>query len=457
MSIHSPTRLERSPLVPLIFSLSLPVMVTLLVQAMYNFVDSIYVSRINEYAFTALSLAFPLQVLVTAVASGTGVGINVLVARALGNKDRDKASSIATHGFILAGINWVVFVVTGSLLIKPYFQILSASYQVEQMGRQYLQIVIFFSLGTFVENIGIRILQATGNMNKPMLYEVIGAVVNIILDPIMIFGLGSFPKLGVTGAAIATVIGQFVSMILVVWSIFRNDNNRLRISFRKFRLSFKTSQYIYWASIPTIIMQSMCTVYITGLNAVAIHFTEAAVSVIGVYYKLQTFLLIPTYGINQGITPLISYCYGANNYQRIWNTLWYSTALSLVSLCFGTLIFWMFTPQLLNIFSATDEAVSIGIPALRIISTSFPFFVFTILNPTLFQSTGHIGKNIAVTIVRQIICLVPLAILLSNFGLTYFWLTFPFSEIIATVLAFVYTHQLYKGSLSPHAEGTRKP
>ena len=450
MNTHDPDRLEHHSLIPLIFSLSLPVMVTLLVQAMYNFVDSIYVSRINEYAFTALSLAFPFQVLVTAVASGTGVGVNMLAARALGNKDSEKASSIAAHGFVLAGFNWVIFVIMGSLLIKPYFQIFSASYQVEQMGQQYLQIIILFSFGTFFENIGVRILQAAGDMRRPMLYEVAGAVVNIILDPIIIFGFGGFPGLGVTGAAIATVIGQCVSMILVVRSIFCNRGNETKVTFKNFHFSFKTAHSIYWVSLPTIIMQSMCTVYITGLNAVAIQFTEAAVSVIGIYYKLQTFLLIPTYGINQGITPLISYSYGANLYRRMWNTLWYSTGLSFATLSAGTLIFWLFTKQFLDIFAAASETIAIGIPALRIISTSFPFFVFTILNPTLFQSTGHICKNIAVTVVRQIICLIPLAILLSNFGLMYFWLTFPLSEIIATILSLIYTYQLYKGPLSPN-------
>ena len=449
MNIHAPDRLERHPLIPLILSLSLPVMVTLLVQAMYNFVDSIYVSRINEYAFTALSLAFPIQVLVTAVASGTGVGVNVLIARALGNKNPEKASSIAAHGFVLAGLNWVVFVAMSFLLIGPYFQILSATGQVERMGRQYLRIIIIFSLGTFVGNIGVRILQAAGDMRRPMLYEVTGAMVNIALDPVMIFGLGGFPRLGVTGAAIATVVGQFVSMLLVVQSVFRSRSSNVKVTFRGFRFSFRTAQNIYWASLPTIIMQSMCTMYITGLNTVAIRFTEAAVSVIGVYYKLQTFLLIPTYGINQGITPLISYNYGAKNYRRMWNALWYSTVLSFISLSAGTLIFWLFTRQLLDIFAATSEAIAVGVPALRIISTSFPFFVFTILNPTLFQSTGYIRKNIAITIVRQIICLVPFAIILSRFGLTYFWLTFPLSEIIATVLALVYTYQLYKGPLSP--------
>lgn len=442
-------RMEQAPLIPLILSLSLPIMVTLLIQAMYNFVDSIYVSRVSEYAFTAVSLAFPLQLLVIAVASGTGVGVNVLAARALGRKDTETASSIAAHGFVLAVFNWFVFAAVGFLLIGPYFKVFSATYQSERLGREYLQIITFFSLGTFVENIGARVLQASGNMRRPMVYEVIGALINIILDPIMIFGLWGFPELGVAGAAVATVIGQFVSMVLVVSSVLSNRHGGIKVTLKNFRFSADTARKIYWESLPTIIMQSMCTVYIAGLNAVVIRFSEAAVSVVGAYYKLQTFLLMPTYGVNQGITPLISYNYGARNFRRMWNALWYSTVLSFVTLSIGTLIFWLFTRQLLSIFAPTDEMLAIGVPALRIISTSFPFFVFTILNPTLFQATGYIRKNIAVTIVRQLICLVPLAVLLSFFGLTYTWLTFPLSEIIAAVLALVYTYQLYQGPLKP--------
>ncbi|MBR4577993.1 MAG: MATE family efflux transporter [Oscillospiraceae bacterium] len=444
--VASSDRMETAPIVPLILSMSTPVMVMLLTQALYTFVDSIYVTRLSSQAFTAVSLVIPLQSFVTAVSCGTGVGVNVLMSTAFGKKRADDAFAIAIHGLLLAVLDWLLFLILSFFALDAFFDIYAVSNEVRALGTEYIRILVWASLFVFVSTVCSRILQSTGNMSFPMLFELIGAVVNIVLDPIMIFGLFGFPRLGITGAAIATATGQLCTMLLMLYMLIRRrDLLPHRASVLK--ASFSTIKDICVFGFPTMIMYSMCTFYIAGLNAVAVHFSEAAVSAIGIYYKLQSFLLVPTNGLNQGITPLLGYNYGSGNYLRLWRTLFVSTVISFLSLCTGTLCFWLFTRNLLEMFSPTAELLSVGIPALRIISTSFPFFVFTILNPTLFQATGHIKENVFVTIVRQIICLVPLAVIFSRFGLTYMWLTFPVSELIAAVLALWYTYKLYTGVL----------
>ncbi len=454
MKSYTVTHMGTKPIVPLIFSLSAPVMLSLAVQALYNIIDSIYISHYSASGLAALSLAFPVQTLITAVASGTGVGTNILIAKALGASEEEKASSFVLHGFLLSLLNWAVFVIIGMLLLQPYFSIFSASSEVASMGMVYLKIVLIGSIAPFVENVAVKILQAAGNTISPMIFQSFAAIVNLVLDPLFIWGFGIIPQMGISGAAIATVFAQFISAALSVFTVFFRQNT-LRISIVKFHISITFLREIFITGLPSVLGMALVSVYISGLNAILSSFSEEAVSSLGVYYKLQTFLLIPTYGLNQGITPVLSYNFGAIQYKRMWTTLWYSLIISTITLVAGSLIFLLFTQQIFMLFSASEGLLLTGIPALRIISTSFPFFSLTIFMPTLFQSTGYLRYNIMITILREVILLVPLAWLLSKFGLIYTWLTFPLSEIIAALLSCYYTYILYKGPLSIQQKGPK--
>lgn len=433
------------PLLPLIITLSSPIMLSLLVQSLYNIIDSVYISRYNSNGLTALSLAFPVQTLITAAASGTGAGTNIIIAKALGANDKNNASSTAFNGFVLSLINWSFFVIIGILILKPYFSIFTANTEVASLGLKYLSIILLFSIAPFTENVAVRILQATGNTVLPMIFQSTAALLNLILDPIFIWGFGFIPAMGISGAAIATVLSQFLSATLAVITVFFKQTV-LTVSFRI--PSFNLIKEIFITGLPSVLGMALVSAYISGLNAVLTRFSEDAVSSLGIYYKLQTFLLIPTYGLNQGVTPIMGFNYGAKKYRRMWNTLWYSLIISTATLIAGTLCFCLFTREILLFFHASDSLLHTGIPALRIISTSFPFFGLTILMPTLFQSTGYIRQNIIITLPREVVLLVPIAWAFSHLGLTYTWLTFPISESIAAFISCYYTYILFRGPLT---------
>ena len=447
----SPSLMGTKPVIPLIFSLSSPIMLSLAVQSLYNIIDSVYISRYSSSGLTALSLAFPVQTLITAVASGTGVGTNILISNALGKNDPEKASRLILHGYVLSLINWILFVIIGLLFLKPYFSIFSTSQEVNKLGIQYLSIILIGSISPFLENVAIKILQATGNTVSPMFYQVCAAIINLVLDPILIWGIGIFPSMGISGAAVATIFAQFVSALLSVLTVFFKQNI-LRITLKNFCVSLNYIKEIFITGLPSVLGMALVSAYISGLNGILAGFSQEAVTSLGVYYKLQTFLLIPTYGINQGITPVLSYNFGAEQYRKMWNTLWYSLIFTTITLIASSLLFIIFTKEIFLFFSASQELLETGIPALRIISTSFPFFSLTILMPTLFQATGYLRYNIFITLLREVILLVPLAWILSHVGLLYTWLTFPLSEIIAAVFSCYYTYKLYRGPLSISAD-----
>lgn len=440
-------KMESTPMLKLIFSMSLPSMFSMLIQALYNIVDSMYVSFYDTNALTAVSLAFPLQLLITAVAVGTGVGINSLVSRRLGEKRFDEANSAATHGITLAVISWVVFVILGFICIEPYFSMMDASAPVKAMSCTYTNIVVYLSIGCFVQCVLEKTLQATGNMIYPMLFQLTGAIINIILDPILIFGYLGAPEMGIAGAAIATVAGQIVAMIFSVIIIFTKTHG-VKISFKSFKLDFGIIRDIYAVGIPSIIMQAIGSVLTTALNKILIGFSEAAVTVYGIYFKVQSFVFMPVFGLNQGVMPIMGYSYGAKNKHRLMSALKYGCIIAFSIMLIGTIIFWAIPDKLLMLFNATEEILQIGIPALRIISLCFTSAAIGILFSTLFQAIGMGFNSLLVSLLRQIILLLPAAYLLSKIGLESVWYAFPIAEGVSLIASIVLFRRVYKSRIS---------
>lgn len=399
-------------------------MLALLIQSVYNIVDSYFVSRYSLTGLTALSIIFPIQLLMTALGTGTGTGLNILISRMDGNGETAPQRGVVKSGLYLGVLNFLIFACIGMLLIDGYYNMSSDQPAVRAEGIQYAQIIFLGSLGLFMESNCTKLLQAKGNMVTPMLAQVAGAVINLVFDPIFIFGLFGTPELGVTGAAIATIMGQWTAMLITLKAVFRTYDVR-----GKFR--FKDCVQIYQSGFPSIVMQSLYTLYIVGLNLILKQFTEDAVTVLGIYYKLQAFFFIPLMGLQQVIVPVISFNYGAQNYKRVKDTLRYSIMISGGVMVLGTLIFMMFPKELIAIFSDNSSILSIGTPALRIISVSFVPASLAMMLTVYFQGTNQGQNSISITVLRQIILLVPLAWLFHFAGLNYVWLTFPVTEVIA--------------------------
>ena len=439
-------KMANAPMLKLIISMSLPSMFSMLIQALYNVVDSIYVARFSQEALTAVSLAFPLQMLIISVAVGTGVGINSLVSRRLGEKRFDEADSAATHGVILAFLSWIAFVILGLICIEPYFSMMDASENVKQLSCTYTNIVVFASLGCFVQCILEKTLQATGDMINPMIFQLVGAVSNIILDPIFIFGYFGVPSLGIAGAAIATVSAQFIAMILSIIVVFKKSHD-VHIRFQGFKWSNKTVKDIYVVGIPSIVMQAIASVLTTALNKILISFSEVAVSVLGIYFKLQSFVFMPVFGMTQGAMPILGYSYGARNKKRLLSALKYGLIIGITIMLIGTLIFWLVPQQLLMIFDATPEMLAIGIPALRTISLCFVAAAVGIMFSTMFQAVGLGINSLVVSLLRQIIILLPAAYFLSKIGLSAVWYAYPIAEIGSLIASIVLYRRVYNARI----------
>ena len=431
-TVKGELRLGNQPIPSLVFSMSVPIMFSLLIQALYNIVDSVYVASYSERGLTALSLAFPLQLILTAVANGTGTGTGLLISRSLGAGDSERAKNLLTHG-VLSAIAACLF--TGAvllLLLDPYYRSFSYTPEVAQLGHEYGTVVVSLSGFLFLESVCTRAVQARGNTLLPMLYQSLGAVLNILLDPLLIFGAGPISPLGIRGAAIATVLGQAVSMFCALVSVTRHKQ------FQRCPICPSVVRSIYQAGLPTMLGSGLVSAYIIGLNGVLIRFSEYAVTSLGIYYKIQTFLLMPTYGLEQGILPILSYNIGANQYSRVWKTFWFSLVVSSTTLILGAVGTNLCLDWILSLFSAGPELRATAVPALHRISLAFPFFGITILVPALLQASGRLRQCLSVVILRQVVLLVPLAFLLSLLGLNYTWMTFPISEISAALLCIFY-------------------
>lgn len=419
----------------LILTMSLPIMISMLVQALYNIVDSMFVARVSEAALAAVSLCYPIQMIMVAVACGTGVGINALLSRYLGEKKREKASQVAMHGLFCAICNWLVFAVIGLFFSEAFLRLFSDDVQIIMMGISYMQICTICSFGVFVQITYERIMQSTGNTIYNMVIQGVGALINIILDPIFIFGLGPVPALGTAGAAIATVIGQIVAMFLGI-IITQKKIREIQLSVRGFHIDGMLMKAMYRIAIPAILMQSIMSFMTVMMNMILAPFSEMAVSVFSIYYKLQQFVFMAVLGMNNALIPILSYNYGANQIERIRESIRFALWMSCVIMAIGTVVFQLFPTQLLYLFDAKETMLSIGIPALRTISVSFVFAGISMVLCSVFQALGSPNHSLLVTLLRQMVILLPLAYGFSSaFGLDMCWWSFPITEVLCALLS----------------------
>ncbi len=443
------------PVNKLLITMSLPMMASMLVQALYNIVDSIFVSMISENALSAVSLAFPIQTLLIAVATGTGVGVNAILSRALGEKNNDKASSIAMHGIFLAIVSYVIFVIIGIFAVKPFYQSQTSGADVEifNYGVQYASIICIASFGVFGQIIFERLLQSTGKTIYSMYVQATGAIINIIFDPIFIFGLFGMPKLGVAGAALATVLGQIVAAIMALFFNFK-VNKEIKLSLKGFKIDKKMIGIIYSVGAPSIIMQAIGSIMNYGMNLILIGFTSTATAVFGVYYKIQSIFFMPVFGLNNGMVPIIAYNYGAGNRKRLVKTIKLSVMYAMILTLMGFLAFQILPDKLLGLFEASSKMLEIGIPALRIISFSYLAAGFCIVAGSVFQSLGNGMYSLFVSVARQLIILLPAAFVLSKLGgLVAVWWSFPIAEVMSLAVSALLMYRINKNIISKIPDG----
>ena len=428
----------------LLLSMAVPMMISMLVQALYNIVDSIFVSRICEDALTAVSMAFPWQNIVIAIAVGFGVGINALLSRALGQKNAERVNQVAINGLLLALLSYLLVLVAGLLGIRAYMRTQTDIESIVNYGITYLNICILCSFGVFVEITFERFLQATGRTVYSMITQLAGALTNIILDPILIFGLLGFPKLGIAGAAWATVIGQCVgAVVAVTLNHFKNPEVHLRL--RHIRPNGRLMGEITAISIPSIIMSCISSLTCFVMNMILIAYSSTAVAVFGVYFKLQSFVFMPVFGLNNGMVPIIAYNYGAQKPDRIHKTIRLGMAYAVAIMAVGLLVFQLIPKQLLLMFDASDAMLGIGVPALRIMSLAFVFAGVGIASSSACQAFGYSVYSMLISIARQIVVLIPAAYLLSLTGvLRSIWFAFPIAEIVSLFLSLFFLRTTLK-------------
>ena len=437
------------PVNRLILTMSLPMILSMLVQALYNIVDSMFVSRLSENALTAVSLAFPAQNLMIAVATGTGVGVNAALSRSLGERNFDRANKIADHAVFLAIASYAVFAVLGLFFSRQFFLWQTDIEEIVDQGTDYLRICTLFSFGLFLEIACERLLQSTGKTIYSMYTQGLGAIINIIFDPIMIFGLFGFPKMGVAGAAAATVFGQILAAVLGIF-LNKTRNQEIHVSFRGFRPNSEIIRHIYSVGIPSIIMSSIGSVMTFGMNKILIGFTSTATAVFGVYFKLQSFVFMPVFGLNNGTVPIIAYNYGAAKPDRILKTLKLAICYAVGIMLIGFAVFQLLPDKLLLIFEASENMLNIGVPALRIISVSFLFAGYCIVCSSMFQALGHGLLSLLVSVFRQLLVLLPSAFLLSKIGgLDLVWYSFPIAEICSIFFSTSFLRHVYKKEIEP--------
>lgn len=432
------------PVNRLLFSMSLPMILSMLVQALYNIVDSIFVAQIGETALAAVSLAFPVQNLIIAVSVGTGVGVNALLSRSLGEKNQETANLAAVNGIFVFFLSYLLFAVFGFFFARMYFTVQTSNPEIIEQGTIYLSVCSIFSFGIFLEIALERIMQSTGRTIYNMITQGLGAIINIILDPILIFGLFGFPRMGILGAAVATVIGQIIAMLLLLYFNIRK-NSDVNLNMRRFRPDTAIIAEIYRVGLPSIIMQSISSVMTFGVNKILLLFSETAVSVFGIYFKLQSFIFMPVFGLNNAMVPIVAYNYGAARKDRIMKTIRSSVTAAVAIMLAGLAIFQIFPEQLLYLFDASEHMMEIGVPALRIISLSFLFAGYCIVIGSVFQALGNGVYSLITSAARQLVCILPAAWLFASvFGLHAVWYAFPLAEIISVVLTTILFRRIYQ-------------
>ena len=437
------------PIPKLLFTMSLPIILSMLVQALYNIVDSMFVARLNENALTAVSLTFPIQNLIIAVASGTGVGINSLLSRNLGEKNYEAADRAASNGLFLGFMSSLAFAVLGGLCSGVFFHIQTTDLQIVRYGTQYMRIITICSIGIFLQVTCERLLQATGKTFYAMITQGTGAIIIIILDPILIFGLFGFPRLEVAGAAVATIIGQMIAAAMaLLFNITKNKD--IHIHLKGFRPNRTVILNIYTVGIPSIIMMSIGSVMTFGMNKILLMFSSTAAAVFGVYFKLQSFIFMPIFGLNNGMIPIIAFNYGARQKKRILHTIWLSICTAVTIMLFGLVLFQCFPDVMLRMFDASDRMLEIGIPALRIISLSFIFAGFCIVSGSVFQALGNGMYSLIVSVARQLCVILPVAYLFARlFGLNQVWWAIPIAELVSVVLSAWFLRRIYLQKVNP--------
>ncbi len=431
--IENPMRTK--PVFPLLMGMSVPPMVSMLIQSLYNIVDGIFVAKLGEDALTAVTIAFPLQNLILAVAVGLGVGVNAVIARNLGAGDREAVNTAASHGLFCTALHALAFILLGICFTRPFLRLFTANPEVLEWSCVYSYVVLCCSFGTLFHITIEKMFQATGNMIKPMVMQAFGAVVNIILDPILIFGLFGLPAMGVKGAAVATVIGQISACALSV-VMFKRNSGGIHICFRGFRPDSRMMKQLYAVAVPSALMMSMPSVLIGALNGILGAISQTAVAVLGIYFKLQNFAYMPASGIIQGMRPIVSYNYGAGDKDRLYATVRASLTAVAVIMALGTALLLLFPTRLLQMFSASEEMLHMGRTALRIIGVGFIVSAFGQVFSGVFEAMGAGMSSLLVSLLRQLVIIIPLALILIRFlGVTGVWLAFPAAEITAAVVS----------------------
>lgn len=448
-TIQKENKMGYMPIPKLLFQMGIPIIISMLVQALYNIVDSIFVAQISEDALTAVSLVFPIQNLLISIAVGTGVGVNALLSRSLGEREYDKANQSAMNGIFLAIISSIVCAVACIAFARYFLTVQTNNTDIQTYGIQYMSIVGGLCFGIFMQITFERLLQATGKTFFVMISQGTGAIINIIFDPILIFGLLGFPEMGVAGAAIATVFGQFCGTILaLIFNLKYNPEIKLRL--KGFRPNLSIIKGIYIVGFPSIIMQAIGSVMTFGFNKILLQFTSTAAAVFGIYFKLNSFIFMPVFGLNNAMVPIIAFNYGARNKSRIMKTIKLSVICATVIMLIGASLFLLIPQVLLGFFQASPQMLEIGIPALRTICLSFIFAGYCIIIGSVFQALGNGMYSLIVSFVRQILAVLPLAALLSRmFGLNGTWWSFPLAEIASLILTTILFIRINNKLLKP--------
>lgn len=432
------------PIFKLVVNMSLPMIISMLVQALYNVVDSMFVSRVSENALTAVSLAFPAQNLMIGVATGTAVGVNALLSKSLGERNYKRANQIAENGIFLSFIGFLIFLIFGLFGTEVFFRTQTDIEDIISSGVDYLRVCSCFSFGIFGQIIFERLMQSTGRTFYTMITQGVGAIINIVLDPIFIFGYFGLPAMGAKGAAIATVIGQIIAFIIAV-ILNKKKNTDIDLKLKEFRPNLKIIGRIYSIGIPSIIMVAVGSIMTFSINKIVIAFTETAAAVFGVYFKLQSFVFMPLFGMNNGVIPIISFNYGARNKQRVMKTIGVAILFALFFMATGLAAMQILPKELLSIFNASDQMIKIGVPALKTISISYIFAGFSVVLISVFQAFGKGLFSMSISIARQLVVLVPCAYLLSKTGeLDNVWWAFPIAEVMSVLVAGAFFIYLYK-------------
>ncbi len=442
-TVQTENKMGTMPVNKLLISMAVPMMISMLVQALYNIVDSIFVAQISENALTAVSMAFPIQNLMIGMATGIGVGMNALVSKNLGQKNQEGVNKAALHGIFLEMMSFVIFAFVGIFVVNRFMQSQTEIAEIVDYGTTYLRIVCIFSFGIYMQISFERLLQSTGKTVYSMITQLTGAIINIILDPILIFGMFGLPAMGIAGAAIATVIGQVIASIVAV-VLNAKKNKEIHLHLDGFRLEKKYLARILYVGIPSVLMVAIGSIMNYGMNLILFSFTSTAVAVFGAYFKLQSFIFMPIFGLNNGMVPIVAYNLGARNKDRLVKTVKLSILYAVGIMLIGLIVIQLIPETLLGFFSASPEMIEIGVPALRTISLCFIFAGFCVISSSVFQALGNGVLSMLVSFARQMVILLPAAYLLSKTGnVNMVWLSFPIAEIMSVILCAIFLKYLY--------------